>query len=155
MPTEQQLQQFRFLAGVAMVDGRLDAAETGVLMKAAGELTIAADQAQAILRELQEGAAAALKVPTHPGERAKLFRSLVDLVAADGEIDRSELAFFQKIAPRFHLSELEVEDILHAASKAAQEEKRKTSRRQKVVEPPAEGGSPMKLVAPPPNKPTS
>lgn len=119
------LERFKFMAGVAMVDGKLDPAETPVLLKAAAELGLPADQAKAVLRDLSEGKTASMKVPKEPGERAKLFRQLVDLVAADGEIDKNELAFFQKIAPKFHLNELEVEDLLHAASRAQRDKTRR------------------------------
>lgn len=119
------LERFKFMAGVALVDGKLDPAETPVLLKAAAELGLPADQAKAVLRDLSEGRTASMKVPKEPGERAKLFRQLVDLVAADGEIDQNELAFFQKIAPKFHLNELEVEDLLHAASRAQRDKTRR------------------------------
>lgn len=147
------LDRFRFMAGVAVVDGKLDAAETAVLLKAAQELGVALDQAKAVLRELQDGAKASLKVPKDPAERAKLFRQLVDLVAADGEVDASELAFFQKIAPKFHLNELEVEDLLRGASIAAKERGKKRSSSGKLPGPPADTSSHVKLESPPTRKP--
>lgn len=141
------LERFKFMAGVAMVDGKLDPAETPVLLKAAAELGVPADQAKAVLRALENGQSASMKVPKEPGERAKLFRQLVDLVAADGEIDKNELAFFQKIAPKFHLEELEVEDLLHAASRAAREKgRRRASERLKAEA--AAGESAVRLETP-------
>ena len=46
-----------------------------------------------------------------------MFKALVDLIAADGEIDADEQKLFTRVAPKFGLNELEAEDMLHAATR--------------------------------------
>lgn len=108
--------RFKLMVGVALIDGKLDESEKPVLFRAAKELGIAKEDAVAHIREVAAGGKLKVDVPNDPTERAKMFRALVDLVAADGRLDAKELAFFQKLAGKFKLSELELEDILRAAT---------------------------------------
>ena len=111
------IDHFRFLAAAALVDGNLDKAEKLVLLKAAAEMDVSPEDANATLKKVAEGGDVSGSIPEDPGARSKLFRSLVDIVAADGEVDDSEMAFFKRLAPHFKLHEIEVEDILRAATK--------------------------------------
>ncbi len=109
------VERFKVLVAAALIDGKLDAEEKPLLFKAAEELGVPKDQVPAIVKEVAKGGAVKASIPKDPKERATLFRSLVDLVAADGTIDAREMTFFKKIAPRFGLEELELEDILRAS----------------------------------------
>jgi len=108
--------RFKLMVGVALIDGRLDEEEKPLLFRAAKELGISSADAKAHIREVAQGGKLKVDVPADPGERAKMFRSLVDLVAADGRLDAKELAFFNKLAGKFRLNELELEEILRAAT---------------------------------------
>ena len=112
------IDRFRFLAAAALVDGKLDAEEKPVLLKAAREMGVPENQIETVLRDVARGGDFTASVPKDPGERAQLFRSMVDVVAADGTIDPKEQQFFRKLSKAFQLNELEVEDILRAASDA-------------------------------------
>ncbi|MGE0713787.1 MAG: hypothetical protein AB7N76_37290 [Planctomycetota bacterium] len=109
---------FRILAAAAMADGKLGDAERPVLFKAAGDLGVPAKEVEGILAEFSSGASKAEAViPTVPAERARVFRALVDLIVADGEVDAQEQALFVRVAPKFGLHEIEAEDLLRAAKK--------------------------------------
>lgn len=110
------LDTFRFLVAAALVDKDFDPQEKKLLLSAAHEYGIKRDQAEAVFEEVKQGGSVKGNIPTDPGQRAKLFRQLVDLVAADGRIDEGEMGFFRKLAPHFNLNELELEDILRAAT---------------------------------------
>jgi tellurite resistance protein len=110
--------RFRVLVAAALSDGSIGPDERPVLDAAAKELGVGAADVERIITEMQEQGTAEGAIPSDPGERAKVFRALVDLVAADGEVDANELKFFTKIAPSFNLDALQVEDILRAAAEA-------------------------------------
>lgn len=109
------VEHFKVIVAAALIDGKLDAQEKPLLFKAAGELGIPEAEVQAIVKEVAKGGKVKGAIPKDAKARAQLFRSLVDVVAADGTIAAKELAFFNKIAPQFGLGELELEDILRAS----------------------------------------
>lgn len=111
------LDRFRVLASIAIIDGTLDPTERPILEAAAREMGISDVEIEETIEEVASGGKVTAAIPKDPGERAKLFRSLVDMVAADGTVDDHEMSFFKRLAPQFNLNELEVEDILHAATK--------------------------------------
>ena len=109
--------RFRILVAAALTDGNIGLEECAVLEVAAQEFGVDPARIDSIIqatKDSQGGAPAA--IPGDPQERAEVFRSLVDLVAADRKIDESELKFFKRIAPQFSLDELQVEDLLRAAT---------------------------------------
>jgi tellurite resistance protein len=111
------VEHFRILAAAAMVDGSLSDSERPVLLAAAKDLGVLSGAVDGILLEFTGGTEAAeAEIPSNPGDRAKVFRSLIDLMAADGKIDKDEQKLFVRLAPRFGLNELEAEDLLHAAT---------------------------------------
>jgi len=107
------VERFRFLASAALSDGTIAPEERSVLVEAAKEMGVPEGEIDQILVEVGEGKGAAA-IPNDPGERAKLFRSTVDLIAADGVIEAHEEAFLERVAPHFGLHEIEVEDILRS-----------------------------------------
>ncbi len=109
------VEHFKVIVAAALIDGKLDAHEKPLLFKAAQELGVPKAEVEAIVKEVAKGGKVKGAIPKDPTERAQLFRSLVDLVAADGTIAAKELAFFNKIAPQFGLDELQLEDILRAS----------------------------------------
>jgi uncharacterized tellurite resistance protein B-like protein len=116
--------RFKVLAAAAVMDGSVGAAEKEILLKAAREMGVIDTMARQILDEAKKGGKMSAKIPGDPKQRATLFRSLVDVVAADGEIDKKELALFQRLGPSFGLNELEVEDLLRSAAEAKKDSQR-------------------------------
>lgn len=110
--------QYRFLVAAALADGSVDPSERPILTRAARELGLSQAQAEQVEQEVRQGGDVKVAIPADAAERARLFRSLVDLAAADGKVDRKELALFSKVASRFGLDALQVEDILRAAADA-------------------------------------
>lgn len=113
--------RFKILAAAALTDGGIGPEEQDTLVKCAGELGLSASAAEGIIaetREQQRSGGLSAKIPSDRKERATMFRSLVDVVAADGQIDAKELKLFQRLGPSFGLNELEVEDLLRAAAEA-------------------------------------
>ncbi|MEZ6188011.1 MAG: TerB family tellurite resistance protein [Planctomycetota bacterium] len=109
--------RFRLLAAAALSDGTLDPSELTALRKAAGDFGVADDEVDGILEEIRQNPAAVkVSVPADATKRAELFRSLIDVVAADGKIDAKEQALLVRIGPFFDLNPLEVEDILRSST---------------------------------------
>ncbi|MCA8922757.1 MAG: TerB family tellurite resistance protein [Planctomycetes bacterium] len=109
--------RFRLLAAAALSDGTLDPNELATLRKAASEFGVAADEVDGILEEIRTNPGSVkVSVPADATKRAELFRSLIDVVAADGKIDAKEQALLMRIGPFFDLNEIEVEDILRSAT---------------------------------------
>lgn len=113
--------RFRVLAAAALMDGSIGSQELEVLLKAAQEFGVIKATAEQILDEIRasQGKGLEAQIPSDPRQRATLFRSLVDVVAADGQIDDKELQLVQRLGPSFGLNELEVEDLLRGAAAAA------------------------------------
>lgn len=107
---------FRILAAAAMADGSLGETERPVLLSAARDFGIADYEVEEIIHELSGSENAKAVIPTDSAERARVFRALIDLIAADGKIDKGEEALFMRVAPQFGLHELEAEDLLRAAT---------------------------------------
>ncbi len=122
-------ERFRVLAAAALMDGSVGSQELDVLLRAAQEFGVIKATAEQILDETRrsKGKGLEARIPSDPKQRATLFRSLVDVVAADGQIDGKELKLVQRLGPSFGLDELEVEDLLRGAAEAARS-KRKTKR---------------------------
>jgi uncharacterized membrane protein YebE (DUF533 family) len=110
--------RFRVLAAAALMDGSIGPQEKELLDKAAVELRLDKRTADGIVAEVKKNGDLTASVPTDPRNRAIMFRSLVDIVAADGKIDAREMALLQRLGPSFGLNELEVEDLLRAAAEA-------------------------------------
>jgi tellurite resistance protein len=114
-------ERFKVLAAAALMDGGIGPEEQDTLVKCAKELGLAPKAAEDIIsetREKKKSGGLSARIPRDPKERATMFRSLVDVVAADGQIDAKELKLFLKLGPSFGLNELEVEDLLRAAAEA-------------------------------------
>lgn len=110
---------FRFLAVAALADGRLDEEEKPVLLEAAVKFGLTRSQAGEIVRELAQGRAKVTAVmPKDPSERAELFRSMIEVVAADGRIAPREEALFCKLAPQFNVEEEMVGGMMQAVRDA-------------------------------------
>lgn len=116
--------RFRVLAAAAVMDGTVGAEEKQILLKAAKEMGVIEKMALQILGEAKQGGKMSAKIPGDAKQRSTLFRSLVDVVAADGQIDKKELALFQRLGPSFGLNELEVEDLLRSAAEAKRDSQR-------------------------------
>lgn len=113
--------RFKILAAAALMDGTIGPEEQATLVKCARELGVSDVDAEEIIddtREQKKSGGLSAKIPRDPKERATMFRSLVDVVAADGQIDKKELKLFLRLGPSFGLNELEVEDLLRAAAEA-------------------------------------
>ncbi|HBP23411.1 MAG TPA: hypothetical protein DEA08_37240 [Planctomycetes bacterium] len=110
-------EHFRILAAAAMADGGLGDAERPVLLMAAKDLGVPESEVEGILAEFAGKQDFEAEIPKSPAERGKVFKALVDLIAADGEIDEDEQKLFTRVAPKFGLNELEAEDMLHAATR--------------------------------------
>lgn len=119
------IDRFRLVAHAARTDGQIGDAERAVLRRAGAEFGLTAKQLDTVLSEVERGAHVDVAVPSDPRNRSVLFRQIVDVVAADGEIDGAELAFVQRLGPKFGLNELEVEDLLRSAAAAAKGKARK------------------------------
>ena len=82
------------LTGLALVDG-LAPEEEKVLLRAAAGLGLGKAEAKEILHAMLKGERAPnVQPPDDPNERDELFRSLIDVVAADGQVE-----FSAKIEP--------------------------------------------------------
>ena len=105
--------QFRLLAGMSLVDGRLQKEEEKVLLRSAKGLGLSKEDASAIVRDLLKGGAVNdLAPPQEPSERRKLFNSLVVLILADGVVSPQETACLQRLAPAFGLDPAKVPPML-------------------------------------------
>lgn len=122
-------ERFRVLATAAMMDGSVGSQELDVLLRAAQELGVIKATAEQILDETRRSKSKDLsgRLPSDKKQRATLFRSLVDVVAADGQIEGNELKLVQRLGPSFGLNELEVEDLLRGAAEAARARKARKS----------------------------
>lgn len=113
------LDRFRLIAAASLTDGKLGHRERQILDKAARELKLEETTAEETIDIIREGGDVTAQIPSDPRERSTLFRQLVDIVAADGVIEPSELALFKRLGPSFRLQELEVEDLLRSAADGA------------------------------------
>ncbi|MCO5170236.1 MAG: TerB family tellurite resistance protein [Planctomycetes bacterium] len=120
-------ERFQILAAAALMDGSVGSQELEILLKAAQEMGVIKATAEQILDETQrsKGKGLTARIPSDPRQRATLFRSLVDVVAADGVIDGKELLLVQRLGPSFGLNELEVEDLLRGAASARRAQRKK------------------------------
>ncbi len=108
--------RFRLLAGLALVDARLARREQRVLLRAAHGLGLERERASEILRDLQEGGRVSnLTPPSEPREREQLFRSMIDLVIADGEVTPQEHQCLTSLGPSFGLQPPQVSRLLQVA----------------------------------------
>jgi len=109
--------RFRLLAAAALSDGTLDPSERDALGKVAKDFGVAEDEVDGIIEEIRENPGSVkVSVPADATKRAELFRSLIDVVAADGKIDAKEQALLLRMGPFFDLNPIEVEDILRTAT---------------------------------------
>jgi uncharacterized tellurite resistance protein B-like protein len=122
-------ERFKVLAAAALMDGTVGAQEHATLLKAARELGLSAGAAQAILEETKRAGDLAARIPSDPRERATLFRALVDVVSADGVIEKNELSLVTRLGPAFGLKDLEVEDLLRAAVDAKKNESQRLKKK--------------------------
>jgi uncharacterized tellurite resistance protein B-like protein len=114
------IDRFRLIAAASLTDGKLGPEERRILDKAARELKLEETAAEEVIDAIRDGSAdLKVSIPQDAKERAQLFRQLVDIVTADGEVDAKELRLFQKLGPAFKLDELMVEDLLRAGAEAA------------------------------------
>ena len=113
---------FRFLAAAALADGQLDDEEKPVLLQAAAHFGLSREQAGQIVREVASGGSSVAKLPEDTASRGQLFEKMVEVVAADGNIDPRELVLFERLAPRFGLSAAQASEVL-AAVRALLDEK--------------------------------
>jgi len=127
------IDSFRILASVAASDGQITAQEKRILQKAARKWGIPLDQVDDVLRGISAGL---VELPELRVERVRLFSTLVEIVASDGEIDPGELALVKELGGRFGLQALEVEDLLASAVAS----KRSGTGRHVEIEPRSEDG---------------
>lgn len=125
------IDRFRLIAAASLTDGKLGPEERKILDKAARELKLEETAAEEVIDAIRDGTAnlKTVSIPADAQERAQLFRQLVDIVTADGDVDAKELALFQRLGPSFKLDELMVEDLLRAGADAAKAAKRATGKR--------------------------
>jgi uncharacterized tellurite resistance protein B-like protein len=107
------IDRFRILCTMALVDGRIDEAEKPVLLKAAAQMGVATEEVAGIVRGLAQGRVTA-QVPEDPEHKSALFQQLIEVVIADGTVHPRELAFFERVAPRFGVTPAETTTILTA-----------------------------------------
>lgn len=113
----QPLDRFKLLAAVALADRQLDPAETALLERAAAGLGLSREKAGEVVRELAGGAVlSGLQPPNTPRERSKLFRELIDMVLADGEVTQAEQAWLKSLAPAFGVNAWDVPSLLENAA---------------------------------------
>jgi uncharacterized tellurite resistance protein B-like protein len=122
--------RFGVLAAAAL-DGSVGPEEREILLKAARELGVIPKMAEQILAETKKGGDLAARIPADPKQRTTLFRSLVDVIAADGQVDKKELALFHRLGPAFGINELEVEDLLRSAAAAKRDSESQRLKKQK------------------------
>lgn len=119
-PSMDARDQFRLLAGIALVDARLDAPEEQVLLRAAGRLGLGQDEATGIVRELMQGGRVKnLAAPDDPRERARLFQTMIELVAADGKVTPQEQTCLERMAPAFGVAAGTLPQLLSGALSGA------------------------------------
>ena len=113
----QPLDRFKLLAAVALADRQLDPAESALLERAAAGLGLSREKAGEIVRQLASGGQlSGLQPPSTPGERSKLFRELIDLVLADGQVSEAEQGWLKSLAPTFGVNAWDVPSLLENAA---------------------------------------
>jgi uncharacterized tellurite resistance protein B-like protein len=125
------IDRFRVLCAASMVDGALGDRERAILISAATELGVDKTTYDQVIADVKRLGAKSVTVPEDRAERQTLFRLLVDVVAADGQIEPAELAMFKRIGPAFKIHELEVEDLLRSAADAARAKRKPTGKKAK------------------------
>lgn len=116
---------FRFLVAAALADGQLDDAEKPVLLQAAAHFGISREQAGALVREIAAGGSRVASLPEDTAARGKVFEKMVEVVAADGNIDRRELLLFERLAPKFGLTAAQASETLAVVRELLDEKARR------------------------------
>ncbi len=108
--------QFRLLVALALVDGRLEAAEESVLGRAARRLGVDADEARGIVDQMRQGGRLTqLRPPDDPEERDALLQLLLAVARADGQAAPQEVAVLQRLAPAFGVAPIDVPGLIAGA----------------------------------------
>jgi uncharacterized tellurite resistance protein B-like protein len=116
----QPVDRFKLLAAIALADRQLDPAESAMLERAAAGLGLKREAAGQILRELAQGAQlTGLKPPADQGERSKLFRELLEMVLADGQVTDEEQGWLKSLAPAFGVNAWDVPSLLESVAALA------------------------------------
>ncbi|MDC3379170.1 DUF4178 domain-containing protein [Planctomycetota bacterium] len=97
--------KFRLMAAMALVDSDMGADEQAVLLRAADGLGLSRGDALEQIDFLMGGGRITnLTPPTDSGERRELFKGLIDVVTADGNVAPQELNVLQNMAQQFGLN---------------------------------------------------
>jgi len=113
----QPLDRFKLLAAVALADRKLDPAEAALLERAAAGLGLSREKAGEVVRELAQGAAlSGLQPPQDRAGRSAMFRQLLDMVLADGEVKPEERRWLESLAPAFGVNAWDVPSLLENAA---------------------------------------
>ncbi|MBL4850645.1 MAG: TerB family tellurite resistance protein [Planctomycetes bacterium] len=107
-------EHFKVIVAAALADGSIDDAERSLLFETASSFGVGVGLVEGMIEEAKEGKLSG-KIPKDPGERARLFSTLLAMVAADGEISKGEEKLFLRLSSHFGLNEFEAEDLLRAS----------------------------------------
>lgn len=109
-------EHFKVIVAAALADGTIDDTERKILYETASSFGVGVGLVDTLIDEAKAGGLSG-KIPKDAGERANLFRTLLDMVAADGEISKGEEKLFIRLSGNFGLNEFEAEDLLRASVK--------------------------------------
>jgi tellurite resistance protein len=120
---------FRFLAAAALADGQLDEEEKPVLLQAAAHFGLTREQAGEVVREIASGRSSMATLPQDTAARGQVFEKMVEVVAADGNIDPRELVLFERLAPQFGLTPAQATHTLSVVRELLDQKTRRFDKR--------------------------
>ena len=109
------IEKLRFMLTMASADGSIASQELQLFAHRAMEWGISDDEFEDILDQAVKKTTPLPDIPTDTETRFGLLRELVHMMAADGQMHRTERQLFAVIAAQMNVSESELNSIIDAA----------------------------------------
>jgi serine/threonine protein kinase/uncharacterized tellurite resistance protein B-like protein len=109
---------FRILATVALADGTLGEGERAVLVRCSQWLGMGRSRAGTILTEVQAGQVALAAPLASDSDRLKIFRNVLNVVLADGQVTDAEAECLRRLAQSFAIPATEARRLLGEVSRS-------------------------------------
>lgn len=109
------LDKLRFMLTMATADGSITAEELRLFSHRSLEWGVSDDEFEALLDEAAQDETATPSVPEDQEERYALLKELVYMMAADGQMHRTERQMFAGIAAQMNISENELNGVIDSA----------------------------------------